>query len=77
MPTHETLDSHRRPCPMPVIRVQDRVAELAPGDSVTVVRTDPGGLQDMPAWCPINGHEVVATQTRDDGYLITVRVAKR
>ena len=77
MPTHETLDCQRRLCPMPVIRVQDTIAELAPGDTVTAVCTDPGALQDIPAWCRINGHEVVATQTRDDEYLVTVRVAKR
>ena len=74
-PRHEKLDCHRLLCPMPVIRVQDRVAELAPGDTVTAVCTDPGALQDIPAWCRINGHEVIATETCDDEYLITVRVS--
>jgi len=77
MPTDETLDCHRLPCPMPVIPVQDRVAELAPGDTVTAVRTDPGAVQDLPAWCRITGHELVATETRDDGYVISLCVAKR
>lgn len=59
---------------MPVIRVQDRVATLAPGDTLTAVCTDPGALLDIPAWCRINGHEVLATETRDGEYLVTVRV---
>ena len=61
---------------MPVIRVQDRVAELAPGDLLTAVCTDPGALQDIPAWCRINGHELAGTESRDGQYLITVRVGE-
>lgn len=74
MSRHETLDCHRLLCPMPVIRVQDKVATLSPGDTLTAVCTDPGALQDIPAWCRLNGHELVSSETRDDEYLITVRV---
>ncbi len=73
---HEILDCQRLLCPMPVIRVQDRVATMAPGELLTAVCTDPGALQDIPAWCRLNGHELVSAETRDDEYLITVRVGK-
>ena len=71
---HETLDCRRLLCPMPVIRMQDKVATLAPGDTVTAICTDPGVLHDIPAWCRINGHEVTASETADDEYQVTVRV---
>ena len=71
---HETVDCQRLLCPMPVIRVQDAVARLTRGDTVTAVCTDPGVLRDIPAWCRINGHVVVATDDRDGEYLVTVRV---
>lgn len=71
---HETIDCHRLLCPMPVIRVQDRVETLAAGDTLTAVCTDPGALQDIPAWCRINGHAVVAVETRGVEYLVTLRV---
>ncbi len=71
---YETIDCQRLLCPMPVIRVQDRVEQLHAGDLLTAICTDPGALQDIPAWCRINGHEVVETETRDGEYLITVRV---
>jgi tRNA 2-thiouridine synthesizing protein A len=70
----ETLDCRRLLCPMPVIRVQDRVAGLTPGDELTAVCTDPGALNDIPAWCRINGHQVLATETREAEYLVTLRV---
>lgn len=68
------LDCRRLLCPMPVIRVQDRVAELSPGDELVAVCTDPGALNDIPAWCRINGHQVLATETVEDEYLVRLKV---
>ncbi len=68
------LDARRLLCPMPVIRVQDAIAGLQPGDTVTAICTDPGALNDIPAWCRINGHEVVETREQGDEYLVVVRV---
>jgi len=73
-PTHTTIDCQRLLCPMPVIRVQDAVATMAEGDTLTAVCTDPGVLEDIPAWCRINGHAVVSTESTDGEYLVTVRV---
>lgn len=70
----DTLDCRRLLCPMPVIRVQERVESLAPGDTLTAVCTDPGALQDVPAWCRVNGHEVLSTETRGGEYFVRVRV---
>lgn len=73
---HYTLDAHRLLCPMPVIRTQDRVAELEPGDTLEVLCTDPGALNDIPAWCRINGHRVVETGEREDEVYIIVEVGE-
>lgn len=56
--TNFELDAQRLMCPMPVIRTQDRVKELKPGDQLKVTCTDPGAKNDIPAWCRINGHQV-------------------
>jgi len=71
-----SLDARRLLCPMPVIRLQDKVGELAPGDEVEVVCTDPGVLNDIPAWCRINGHEVVGSRTEADEVILLVRVGE-
>ena len=68
------VDARRLLCPMPVIRLQNRVAELQPGDEVEVVCTDPGALNDIPAWCRINGHRVVATRQEGNEVIIEVEV---
>ena len=68
------VDARRLLCPMPVIRLQNRVAELQPGDQVEVVCTDPGALNDIPAWCRINGHKVVSTRQEGNEVIIEVEV---
>lgn len=69
-----TLDCRRLLCPLPVIRTQDRVADLAPGTCLEVVCTDPGALQDIPAWCRINGHDALETRSEDGEYFVVLRV---
>lgn len=68
----ERLDARGLFCPLPVIRTQDRVATMAPGERLEVVATDHGVLNDIPAWCRINGHRVV--ETRDSGSEVTIVV---
>lgn len=68
------LDARRLLCPMPVIRTQDRIRELAPGDTLVVTCTDPGVKQDIPAWCRINGHRVLAIHEVDDEIAIDIEV---
>jgi len=69
------LDARRLLCPMPVIRAQDRVSTLDAGDILEVRCTDPGALHDIPAWCRINGHRVVAAREDEDELVITIEVA--
>lgn len=71
---HLDLDCQRLLCPLPVIRVQDAVASLGPGDRLTAVCSDPGALADIPAWCRINGHRVLGARQEDDLYIVTVEV---
>ncbi len=71
-----SIDCRKLLCPMPVIRVQQRVQELAPGDELEAICSDPGVLQDIPAWCRVNGHEVLATQSEGAEYRVLLRVGE-
>jgi len=70
------LDARRLLCPMPVIRTQDRVKQLQKGDVLSVTCTDPGVMQDIPAWSRINGHKVLETQTDNYEYIIILEVGE-
>lgn len=73
MSTHH-LDAKRLLCPMPVIRTQNKVKTLNPGDLLEVVCTDPGVINDIPAWCRINGHEFLGHEESEDQITIRLRV---
>ena len=68
------LDARNLLCPMPVIRTQDRVKALNTGDILEVRCTDPGALNDIPAWCRIHGHRVVETKEDVDEVVIILSV---
>jgi len=68
------LDARGLLCPIPVIRTQDRVKQLAPGMMLDVLATDPGVLHDIPAWCRVHGHEVLETAKGDREIRVRLRV---
>jgi tRNA 2-thiouridine synthesizing protein A len=68
------LDARHLLCPLPVIRTQQAIAALAPGDILEVSATDPGALHDIPSWCRVHGHEVVGSHRDRDGVHVTIRV---
>ena len=67
-----TLNAQGMLCPMPVIKVQERIADLRPGTVLAVLATDPGALADVPAWCRVHGHEVI--ESVQDGREIRIRI---
>ena len=75
MASHE-LNARNLLCPMPVIRTQNKIKELEKGDELLVICTDPGTLQDIPSWCRVNGHEILATETKDREIFITIKVGE-
>lgn len=72
--SHNVLDARRLLCPLPVIRTQDAIKDLQVGDRLEVVCTDPGAIHDIPAWCRVNGHEVLETRTSEDEIVIIIAV---
>ena len=73
----EQLDARQLLCPMPVIRTQERVGKLSPGDILEVTCTDPGSANDIPAWCRVNGHEVLDVETFEWEVRIRLKVGAR
>ncbi len=69
------LDARRILCPLPVIRTQDAIKDLSPGDVLVVTATDPGVIHDIPTWCRINGHEVTNIAKGDEEIVITIQVS--
>ena len=68
------IDARNLLCPLPVIRTQDAIAQLRPGDAVQVLCTDPGVVHDIPAWCRVHGHEVCDITEQEYEIAVSIRV---
>jgi tRNA 2-thiouridine synthesizing protein A len=73
MSTHE-LDARWLLCPLPVIRVQQKMKTLVKGDILVATCTDPGALHDIPAWCRIHGHPVLETRQQNNEVVVVLQV---
>jgi NADPH-dependent 2,4-dienoyl-CoA reductase/sulfur reductase-like enzyme/peroxiredoxin family protein/rhodanese-related sulfurtransferase/TusA-related sulfurtransferase len=68
------LDCSGLQCPGPILRMQEAMGRLAPGDDLVVRSGDPGFLADAPAWCAKQGHALV--DLRQAGAVIEARIRK-
>lgn len=71
-----TVDARRLLCPMPVIRLQDAVKKASVSDEVEIICTDPGAMNDIPAWCRINKHKLLSSNSADGEFIFLVEVGE-
>ena len=67
-----TLDVKRLLCPMPVIRLGEKITQIAIGDTIKLIATDRGVLHDIPAWVKVHGHKVLDSQQTKTEIIILV-----
>ena len=54
-----------------VLELSRRLAGLPPGSTFELIANDPGAVEDLPSWCRMTGHALVAS--RHPRYLIRTR----
>ncbi len=54
-----TLDLRGLACPLPIVRTARAMKDLAPGDLLEALATDPGSVPDFHAWSRSTGHPLV------------------
>ena len=55
-------DAGEMGCGELVLELRARVERLRPGDVLRLIARDPGAPADLPAWCRLTGHRLVAGQ---------------
>ena len=69
----KTLDMKGFACPLPIARTSQVIREVASGELLEVLATDPGSVPDFAAWSEATGHELVE-RTEDAGvYRFVIR----
>ena len=63
------IDTRGLNCPLPILRAKKALAELASGQVLKVVATDPGSTRDFQAFARQTGNELLAQQTLGDEFI--------
>lgn len=53
------LDARELSCPLPILKAKKALAEMASGQLLKVVSTDPGSIRDFKAFARQTGNELV------------------
>jgi tRNA 2-thiouridine synthesizing protein A len=57
-----SLDCLGMKCPRPIIELNARLDEVAPGELVELWSDDPAAGPDLAAWCRMRGQELVIAE---------------
>jgi len=74
MEVSKELDTRGLNCPLPILKAKKALADMASGDLLRVVSTDPGSIRDFQAFARQTGNELVEQQTAGADF---VHVLKR
>ena len=69
----DTIDCRGLKCPLPVLKMEKRLAQLAAGAHLVVLATDPMAKIDIPLYCRQHGHSCAVTA---DGEVMRFGIVK-
>ena len=61
------IDARGLLCPLPVLRLRKRLADLPSGAEAVLLATDPAAILDVPHFCNQGGHAYLGAETLADG----------
>ena len=69
------LDTSGLTCPEPVMMLHNAVRDVAAGELVQVLATDPSTQRDIPRFCSFLGHELLEQHEADGVFHYLIRKA--
>lgn len=72
-PIDSQLDARGLYCPEPVMLLHKKIAEMATGEVVEVLATDPSTRRDIPKFCAFLGHQLLHQIETDDQFNYLIR----
>lgn len=60
MDYNKDLDARGLNCPLPILKTKKALAEMATGEVLRVMATDPGALRDFQAFAKQTGNELLS-----------------
>jgi len=72
MDIDKELDTRGLNCPLPILKAKKALADMASGQVLKVVSTDPGSTRDFQAFSRQTGNELVSQATAENGDFVHV-----
>ena len=57
------LDAKGLNCPLPILKAKKMLKDVATGETLRILATDPGSVADFQAFCRTTGNELVEFET--------------
>lgn len=67
------LDARGLNCPLPILKAKKALADMASGEVLRVVATDPGSMRDFQAFARQTGNELVEQTSHGDDFVHVLR----
>jgi tRNA 2-thiouridine synthesizing protein A len=67
------LDTSGLFCPEPVMLLHNAIRDMAEGETVEVIATDPSTRRDVPKFCNFLGHPLLAQREDGDRFVYLVQ----
>lgn len=68
-----TLDATGLHCPLPVLRARKVLQDMAEGDCLKVIATDPASAIDFQHFCNVTAHKLLEWSEQDGVFTYLVR----
>jgi TusA-related sulfurtransferase len=67
------LDTRGLNCPLPILKAKKALADMASGEVLKVVSTDPGSMRDFQAFAKQTGNELVDQSSSETEFVHLLR----
>ena len=67
------LDARGMNCPLPILRAKKALGELASGQVLRIVATDPGSVKDFEAFSKQTGNELLSSAAGEKEFTFYIR----
>ncbi len=62
------LDCRGLSCPIPIIKTKKAIDSLSSGQTLKMIATDPGSVNDINAWCKRTGNPLLESENSGAEY---------
>ena len=73
MEVSKEIDTRGLNCPLPILKAKKALTEMASGELLRVVSTDPGSVRDFQAFARQTGNELVEQSTAGADFMHVLR----